>query len=62
MYADDTDVFVHANSADQAAVQLTNSMLKITEWLKHKFLKLKLYRKLFVCFSVNLNADVQSQM
>ncbi len=35
MYADDAVVFVDANSADQAAVQLTNSMLKITEWLKH---------------------------
>lgn len=40
MYADDTVVFVHANSADQAAAQLTNSMSKITEWLKHNCLQL----------------------
>lgn len=51
MYADDTVVFVHANSADQAAVQLTNSMLKITEWLKHNCLQLNLSKTVCMFFS-----------
>ncbi len=51
MYADDTVVFVHANSADQAAVQLTNSTLKITEWLKHNCLQLNLSKTVCMFFN-----------
>ncbi len=50
MYADDTVVFVHANSADQSAVQLKNSMLKITEWLVHNCLQLNLLKTVCMFF------------
>lgn len=51
MYADDTVIFVHANSAAQAADLLSNSMQKVTEWLIHNCLQLNVSKTVCMFFS-----------
>lgn len=59
MYADDTVIFVHANSAAQAADLLSNSMQKITEWLNHNCLQLNVSKTVCMFFSKSKSRCVE---
>lgn len=59
MYADDTVVFVHANSAAQAADLLSKSMQKITEWLNQNCLQLNISKTVCMFLSKSKSRCVE---
>ena len=51
MYADDTVLYVHAKSKEQAATKLTEALVHISDWLKRSCLHLNINKTVCMIFS-----------
>ncbi len=52
MYADDTVVYTHAKTKEQAAIKLTAALNKVSDWLCHSCLSLNTSKTVGIYFSI----------
>jgi len=52
MYADDTVVYTHAKTREQAALKLTAALNKVSDWLNHSCLTLNVSKTVAMYFSI----------
>ena len=57
MYADDTVLYVHAKSKQQAASKLTEALVHVSDWLKRSRLHLNINKTVCMFFSQKSSAQ-----
>ena len=60
MYADDTVLYVHAKTRQQAALKLTSALNKVSDWLTYNCLTLNVSKTVAMYFSIK-RGDVNQQ-